>query len=58
MIDDLFKILVGGQQQGPEKQDNPLGDLLKVVLGGQSGAEATPEGDSAPTNGQSSTGAP
>lgn len=56
MLDDLFKILVAGQQQGPEKQDNPLGDLLKVVLGGQSGAGAAPEEESAPTNGQSSGG--
>jgi len=56
MIDDLLKILVGGQQQGTENQANPLGDLLKVVLGGQRGAETTPEGESAPGNGQPSGG--
>lgn len=51
MFDDLLKILVGGQQQGEEK-DNPLGDLLKVVLGGQGGAGE----EQSPAEGQSSGG--
>jgi len=52
MFDDLLKILVGGQQQGEESEDNPLGDLLKVVLGGQGGSG---EGQS-PAEGQQSGG--
>ena len=51
MFDDLLKILVGGQQQGEEK-DNSLADLLKVVLGGQDGSS---EGQS-PAEGQPSGG--
>ncbi len=36
MLDELLKILVGSQSSPDEtKSDNPLGDLLKVVLGGQ-----------------------
>ena len=47
MFDDLLKILVGGQQQGAESQENPLGDLLKVVLGdhrGERGGQAVDVG--------------
>lgn len=48
MLDELLKILVGGQpssSEGETKPDNPLGDLLKVVLGGQgsdTNSETTP----------------
>ena len=51
MLDELLKILVGGQSSSSEeeaKSDHPLGDLLKVVLGGQ---ESKTNPDTAPTHG-------
>ncbi|MBP8002821.1 MAG: hypothetical protein KA314_19755 [Chloroflexi bacterium] len=57
MLEDLMKILVGGQQtEGQEEAHNPLGDLLKVVLGGQQGQGTEEVGTEAPSAGASSGG--
>lgn len=49
MLDELLKILVGSPSSPDEaKSDNPLGDLLKVVLGGQGNGN---DPDTAPSQG-------